>query len=46
MSGCSRRLSRRDFMRNGFSSIALLCTVAAPDALRPRRATVTSAALR
>jgi len=38
--------SRRDFMRNGFGSIALLCTVAAPDALRPRRATVTSAAIR
>ena len=33
-------------MRNGFGSIALLCTVAAPDVLRPRKATVTSAAIR
>ena len=38
--------SRRDFMRNGFGSLALLCTVAAPDVLRPRKATVTSAAIR
>ncbi|MDA0172460.1 multicopper oxidase domain-containing protein [Solirubrobacter taibaiensis] len=38
--------SRRDLMRNGFGSIALLCTFAAPDVLRPRKATVTSAAIR
>jgi len=38
--------SRRDLMRNGFGSIALLCTVATPDVLRPRKATVTSAAIR
>ena len=38
--------SRRDFMVNGFSSVALLCTIATPDALRGRRATVTSAAIR
>ena len=37
--------SRRDFMRNGFGSIALLCTVATPGALRGR-SEVTSAALR
>ena len=30
--------SRRDFMLNGFGSLALLCTVAAPDVLRPRKA--------
>ena len=29
--------SRRDFMRNGFGSLALLCTVASPGVLRPRR---------
>ena len=38
--------SRRDFMRNGFSSVALLCTVASPAALKGRRSLVTSAALR
>ena len=38
--------SRRDFMQNGFGSLALLCTVAAPNVLRPRKATVTSAAIR
>jgi spore coat protein A len=37
--------SRRDFMVNGFSSLALLCTVAAPGRLRGK-AEVTSAALR
>jgi FtsP/CotA-like multicopper oxidase with cupredoxin domain len=38
--------SRRDFMRNGFGSFALLCTVASPSALRPAKSQVTSAALR
>ena len=38
--------SRRDLMRNGFGSLALLCTVASPDVLRPRKSIVTSAALR
>jgi FtsP/CotA-like multicopper oxidase with cupredoxin domain len=37
--------SRREFMRNGFSSVALLCTVAAPGRLRGK-SEVTSAALR
>jgi FtsP/CotA-like multicopper oxidase with cupredoxin domain len=37
--------SRRDFMVNGFSSVALLCTLAAPGTLRGR-AQVTSAAIR
>jgi spore coat protein A len=37
--------SRREFLRNGFGSVALLCTIASPDALR-RRPNVTSAALR
>ena len=38
--------SRRDFMRNGFGSFALLCTFASPSALRPAKPQVTSAALR
>ena len=38
--------SRRDFMRNGFSSLALLCTIASPAALRRGESRVTSAALR
>jgi spore coat protein A len=37
--------SRRNFLRNGFGSVALLCTVASPGALR-RKGEVTSAALR
>jgi spore coat protein A, manganese oxidase len=37
--------SRRDFMRNGFASVALLCTVASPASLS-RRPLVTSAAMR
>ena len=37
--------SRRDFMVNGFGSLALLCTVAAPGRLRGK-SEVTSAALR
>ena len=37
--------SRRDLLRNGFASAALLCTVASPASLR-RRGPVTSAALR
>jgi spore coat protein A, manganese oxidase len=38
--------TRRDVMVNGFSSVALLCTLAAPGTLRPRRAQVSSAAIR
>jgi spore coat protein A, manganese oxidase len=38
--------SRRDFLRNGFASAALLCTVASPASLHRNRAVVTSAALR
>jgi FtsP/CotA-like multicopper oxidase with cupredoxin domain len=38
--------SRRDFMRNGFGSLALLCTFATPTTLRGRKAEVTSAAIR
>ena len=38
--------SRRDFMRNGFGSLALLCTIASPSALRGGPAEVTSARLR
>ena len=38
--------SRRDLMRNGFGSLALLCTIASPAALRGGKAEVTSAALR
>ena len=38
--------SRRDFMRNGFGSLALLCTIASPSALRGGKAEVTSARLR
>ncbi len=38
--------SRRDFMRNGFGSLALLCTFATPGTLRGRKAEVTSAAIR
>ena len=37
--------SRRDFMRNGFASVALLCTLPAPGSLGRRRV-VTSAAMR
>ncbi|HWK29744.1 MAG TPA: multicopper oxidase family protein [Solirubrobacter sp.] len=37
--------TRREFMRNGFGSVALLCTVATPGTLRGR-SEVTSAALR
>ena len=37
--------SRRDFMGNGFGSVALLCTLAAPDVCAPHGA-VTSAAIR
>ncbi len=37
--------SRRDFMRNSFASVALVCTIATPSALRGRPE-VTSAALR
>jgi spore coat protein A, manganese oxidase len=37
--------SRRDFMRNGFASVGLLCTLGSPVALSRRRV-VTSAALR
>jgi FtsP/CotA-like multicopper oxidase with cupredoxin domain len=38
--------SRRDLLRNGFASAALLCTVASPASLHRGRAVVTSAALR
>ena len=38
--------TRRDVLRNGFASAALLCTVASPAALNRRRSVVTSAALR
>jgi FtsP/CotA-like multicopper oxidase with cupredoxin domain len=38
--------SRRDVMRNGFGSLALLCTIASPSALRGGKAEVTSARLR
>jgi spore coat protein A len=38
--------SRRDLLRNGFASAALLCTVATPASLHRRRSLVTSAALR
>jgi spore coat protein A len=37
--------SRRDFMRNGFASVAMLCTLASPGSLGGRRV-VTSAAMR
>jgi spore coat protein A, manganese oxidase len=37
--------SRRDVLRNGFASLALLCTVGSPVSLK-RRGTVTSAAIR
>jgi FtsP/CotA-like multicopper oxidase with cupredoxin domain len=38
--------TRRDVLRNGFASAALLCTVATPASLHRRRSVVTSAALR
>ena len=38
--------TRRDALRNGFSSLALLCTIASPSALRRTSTEVTSAALR
>jgi FtsP/CotA-like multicopper oxidase with cupredoxin domain len=38
--------SRRDLLRNGFASAALLCTVATPASLHRKRKLVTSAALR
>ena len=38
--------TRRDALRNGFSSLALLCTIASPSALRRTSTEVTSAAMR
>ncbi len=38
--------TRRDFLRNGFASTALLCTVASPASLSRKQPLVTSAALR
>ena len=38
--------TRRDALRNGFSSLALLCTIASPSALRRSNPEVTSAAMR
>jgi spore coat protein A len=38
--------TRRDALRNGFSSLALLCTIASPSSLRRTNTEVTSAALR
>ena len=38
--------SRRDFMRNGFASVGLLCALASPASLKGGRRLVTSAAMR